>query len=326
MGRGCLLLIGLLLVTLGVEWWLARSFAIPFAGTVATVLALSTTLALGSLLGIAEARRRRAAPVDDPATWHDGATVRVEGVLQASGVAPSAPFSRRPAVYLEYHGRTPHAAADMQVTQRPHWRGLVGAAASLQTSAGSIALWGMPPTRHWPQEQFGDEIALERAADHLASTEWQRAPDVSSLDIDDAVAGFAGERPDGSTQQHLLNAEAENALGFAVGGAVDPLQLRRRLSERPWLFTERVVAPGTRVTVVGTYRTQPRRIEVGRSPRQPDHAVLLGEAAALAAGDRRTTLLFAAGLLVLAAAAHLFVYGSGGANLRSLLGALGVAA
>jgi len=326
MGRGCLLLIGLLIAALGVEWWLARAFAVPFAGTVATLLALSTTLALGSLLGITEARRRRTAPVDDPTTWHDGAIVRVEGVLQPSADAPSAPFSRRPAVYLEYHAHARRAAGDVQVTQRPHWRGLVAAAATLQTPAGPIALSGMPPTRHWPQEHFGDEIVVERAADHLATTQWQRAPDVISLDADEAVEGFSGPRPDGRMQMHLLNAEAENALGIIIGDAVDPLPLRRRLAERPWLFTERVVAPGTRVTVVGTYRAQPRRIEVGRSPSKPDHAVLLGEAAVLAASGQRTTLLFAVGLLALAVAAHVFVYGSGGAHLRSLLGALGVAA
>ena len=326
MRRGCLPLIGLAIVALGVEWWLARAFGVPYAGVVAAVLALSTTLAVGSLLGIAGARRSLAAPDDDPAAWRDGATVRTGGVLQAAGEPPRAPFSLRPAVYLEYRAWTPDAAADVQVAQRPHWRGLVGAPAMLQTAAGPIALWGMPPPRHWPQEQFADEVVHARAAAHLATTTWQRAPEVTSLDRADALAGFAGQPQDGGTQVHLMNAEAEHALGLPVGGAIEPEQLRLRLAQRPWNFAERVVAPGTRVTVVGTYRALPRRLEVGLSPLTPDHAVLLGAAAPLAARNLQTTLLFALGLFALAAAAHWFVYGGGGAHLRGLLAALGAAA
>lgn len=91
-----------------------------------------------------------------------------------------------------------------------------------------------------------------------------------------------------------------------------------RLAARNWTFAERVVAPGTRVTAVGTYQARPRRIDVGLLPQHPDHAVHPGAAATLAAGQWRTSLVFAGVLMALAVAAHLFVYLGNGVYLRGL--------
>lgn len=323
MGRGCLPLIGLLIVALAVEWWLVGALGLPFGALIAALLALAVTMALGSLQGVAQAWRQRAAPEDDPATWRDGATVRVQGTLQAATEATRAPFSERPAVYLEYGAWAVQTAAEVQVAQRAHWRGLVGAPAVLQTAAGPLALRGMPPVRFWPEQQFSGEPFRTRAAQHLAATEWRRATDLASFNPADALAEWAGHAQDGAMRMHVMNAEAEHALGLVGGGAVDTEALRQRLAERAWTFAERVVSPGAEVTVVGTYREQPRGIEVGLSPRHPDHAVHLGSAAPLAGRHWRTTLVFALALVALAVAAHLFVYVDGGAHVRSLLDALG---
>lgn len=326
MGRGCLPLIGLLIVVLAVEWWLVGALGLPFAALIAALLALAVTMAVGSLQGVARAWRQRAAPEDDPTTWRDGATVRVQGTLQAAAEAPRAPFSERPAVYLDYGSWAVDTAAGVQVAQRPHWRGLFGAAAVLQTAAGPIALRGMPPVRYWPEQQFSGEPYRTRAAQHFAATPWRRAADAASFDPADAMAEWTGQAQDGATRMHVVNAEAEHALGLVAGGAVDTEALRQRLAGRAWTFAERVVAPGAQVTVVGTYREQPRCIEVGLSPRHPDHAVHLGSAAPLAERNWRTTLAFALALAALAVAAHLFVYVDSGAQLRRVLDALGLSA
>jgi len=324
MGRGCLPLIALLLLALAVEWWLVGALGLPYGMIIAALLALAATLALGSLQGVAQAWRQRAAPEDDATTWRDGAIVRVQGTLQATAAAPRAPFSERPAVYLEYAAWAVNTAADVQVAQRPHWRGLVGAAAVLQTAAGPIALQGMPPVRYWPEQQFSGEPFRTRAAQHLAATQWRRAADAASLDPAGALTEWAGQWQGDAGGMHIINAEAEHALGLVPGGAADTEALRQRLAERAWIFAERVVAPGTLVAVVGTFREQPRCIDVGLSPRHPDHAVHLGAAAPLAERNWRTTLAFALALLALAVAAHLLVYADGGAHLHGLLDALGL--
>jgi len=325
MGRGCLSLIGLFVVVLAAEWWAVGALGLPQGGLVAALLALTATLALGSVQGIAQAWRQRQAPQDDPAQWRDGAVVRVEGTLQAAAEAATAPFSERPAVYLEYGAFAVQAAGDVQLAQRPHWRGLVRAPAMLHTAAGAIALQGMPPVRFWPEQQFSGEPVRTRAALHLAATPWRRAPDTASPAHIDALVEWAGQAQDGEATIHVMNAQAEHALGLG-GGPLDVAALRQRLAERAWTFVERVVPPGTHVTVIGTYRAQPRRIDVGLSPRHPEHAVHLGAAAPLAARHWRSTLIFALALAALAVAAHVFVYSSGGVHLRGLLDALGTPA
>lgn len=84
MVRGCLLMLALLAAVLAIEWQALAALGLPHRGLLATLLALAATLALGSLQGIAQAWRQRAAPLDAPSTWREGATVRVQGTLQAA--------------------------------------------------------------------------------------------------------------------------------------------------------------------------------------------------------------------------------------------------
>lgn len=324
MMRGCLVLVGVLCAALAAEWWLAGALGVPARAAVAPLLALLATLALGSLHGVVQAMRAAGGAAPQPAAWRDGDAVVVEGTLQVRGAAPRAPFSGRSAVYVDYGAWGVDVARDASASQRPHWRGRIAAPAVLQGPWGEVALHGMPPVRAWPPQQFGDAPARERAVRHLATTAWQRAPDVWSIIGDaDALAVPSDAGADVPTQVHLMNAEARHALGFDAGAVPDVAALRRRLDARAWTFAERVVAPGERVTVAGTFRALPRRIDVGASPRHPGHAVHPGAAAPLAARQRRTTLGFAAALAVAAAAAHLFVYADGGAHLRGAIDALG---
>ncbi|MFP5399830.1 MAG: hypothetical protein ACLGIT_16010 [Gammaproteobacteria bacterium] len=325
MKRGCLVLVGVLCAALAAEWWLAGALGVPGRAAVAPLLALLATLALGSLQGVWQALRETGGAAPQPAAWRDGDAVVVEGTLQVRGAPPRAPFSGRSAVYVDYGAWGVDVAGDASASQRPHWRGRIAAPALLQGPWGEVALHGMPPVRAWPQQQFGDAAARERAVRHLATTAWRRAADAASIGDADSLAVPADPGADAPTQVHLMNAEARHALGFDAGAAPDDAALRRRLDERAWTFAERLVAPGERVTVAGTFRALPRRIDVGASPRHPGHAVHPGAAAPLAARQRRTTLGFAAALLVLALAAHLFVYADGGAHLNDAIGALGLA-
>lgn len=322
MVRGCLMMLALFAVVLAVEWQAVAALDLPWRGPLATLLALAATLALGSLQGIAQAWRQRCTPQDAPSTWRDGAIVRVQGTLQASAPPTQAPFSQRSAVYLDYGAWTADAVPSVRHAQQPHWRGFVAVPALLQTTGGAIALRGMPPPRHWPEQQLADEPGRARAARHLASTAWQRAPDIALTPLDALVdAGITQAQPGGGVSQHLMNAEAADLLGL-TGGRPNEDALRRRLGERAWTFTERVVPPGALVTVVGTFHAQPRHLDVSLSPQHPEHAVHLGAAAALAVGQWRTTLAFALVLMALAAAAHALVYLDDGAHLRRLLDTL----
>lgn len=322
MVRGCLMMLALFAVVLALEWQAVAALDLPWRGALATLLALTATLALGSLQGIAQAWRQRGTPQDAPSTWREGALVRVQGTLQAAATTTPAPFSQRAAVYLDYGAWTADGVPSVRQAQQPHWRGFVAVPALLQTAGGAIPLRGMPPPRHWPEQQMAGEPGHTRAARHLASTAWQRAPDIALTPLDTLVdAGITQAQPGGGVSQHLMNAEAAELLGL-TGGRPDEAALRRRLGERAWTFTERVVPPGALVTVVGTFHAQPRHLDVSLSPRHPEHALHLGAAAALARGQWRTTLVFALLLVALAAAAHALVHLDDGARLRRLLATL----
>ena len=311
-------MIGLVTAVLAAEWWATGALQLPHRPVVAGLLAVLATLALGSLWGIARARRQRETPQDDPSHWRDGATVRVEGLLQAATSPVLAPFSGQAAVYLEYEARPSVARSEVEASWRARWNGLVATPAVLQTAAGALALRGMPRVRQWPRQVFQGEPHHASAARHLAATRWDAAPELSTLVRPGPLDAWPQPGPDGAAQMHLMNRAALDALGVENGRYVEA-SLRERLAQRSWMYVEQLLPPGARVTAVGTYRASPRCIDVGHSLLQPDHGVHLGTAASVADGSWRWTLAFAGVLMVVATAAHLLVYLDGGAHLRSLL-------
>jgi len=320
--RSGLVLLALFVGAILAERYLAQQRALPFATVHAIVLALGVTLTIGSLQGVAAAWRQRTPTAATPFAWRDGEQVRVEGTLRLRGRAVKAPFSARDAVYLEYGAWTPRHASEVSVSQRAHWRGFVAVPVDLEMDAGRIALVGMPPARCWPEDQFTANEYHSPAARHVAATAWTEAPDVIALDPGAAVAAFAGTGESGA-EQHLMNSEATEALGLRRGTPATVETLQHALGARPWTFTERIVPPDAKVTVAGTYRSTPSRLEVALSIRHADHAVYLGAAAPRAEAHWRTTLTFALVLAALTIAAHLLVYGAGSVWYRSLLASAG---
>lgn len=322
MWRSGLLLIALFIAALAVERRLATHHQLRFAWGVALVLAAGVTLSVGSVQGLAQAWRDRQAPPADPAAWRDGATVRVEGILRLRDGADAprtAPFTGRPAAYLEYGAFAPRrTAGDVSLTQRAHWRGLFADAVELETPTARIPLVGMPPVRHWPEQQVTGASWHAAAVRHLLATRWAPASLGDGEDARPGLAAFSGAAADaqGRIEQHVMNVEAAEALGLRDGVPATAESLQRRLEAIRWTFTERVVPPDAQVTVLGTYRASPRRIDIGLSPMTPQHALHVGAAAPLAEQAWRGTLLFALVLIAMTVAGHVVAYGPAGSWLR----------
>jgi len=321
--RGCLLAIVVFTSVAVLEWRFVLGLGLPFPELLAGALALTATLAIGSVQGVVQARRLQAKPQDPPATWTDGALVRIEGRLVANVVPISAPFSERPVVFLDYGAIAPLLADIGSTRQRPHWRGLLAVDCALEVGGEQVPLWGMPATRGWAQRQFRDEPYVTRAAHHLAATAWERHTKIIAFEPAVASGAFSGSAATaGGHAMRVMNKQAAEALGMDGGDVASEAALCKRLRERPWLFTERGVEPGARVTVTGTYHMAPRHLDIAQSPAHPDHALHLGGAASLAAHHSRTTFVFAGVLIVLAAAAHYLALANGGAMYRSVVAAL----
>lgn len=318
--RSGLLLLLVFVAALTVEQRLASRHQLRFAWVIAAVLATGVTLSVGSVQGVAQAWRQRGALPGDPTAWRDGERVRVEGVLRrqrASAEPISAPYTGRPVAYLEYSAFAPRAPGDVSVSQRAHWRGVMADALELETTSGRVRLEGMPPVRFWPEDQMTSASWHGAAARHVLTTTWQPGSlmDAGASEALQALTGLAADAS-GRIARHVMNVEAAAALGLREGPAPSEETLTRRLAERVWTFTERVVPPDARVTVVGTYHAAPPRLDVGLSATTAEHAVHIGAAATLAERAWRGTLLFALALIMGTVAAHAVVFGPGAAWLR----------
>ncbi len=289
--------------------------ALPGAWLVAIVLAGGVTLVAGSVQGLAEAWRTKAAPETDPAQWQDGQRVRVGGVLRAARQTLQAPFSGREAIFLWYNATAPHW--DEHNRQfRPSFRGIDVAPCYLETAGGRVALAGVPKFRLLPEEQFWGPEHLDRAANHLSRTDWSSDPDTWSAALEEGEALVSGSP--GSLPSNLINRLGREVLGMEAGQA-GAAEIRPRLAERNWLLRERILGPGEEVTVVGTFRANPPRVDINYGPGSAQHAITPGAAAATASRDLSQTVIFILVLALLTAAAHWVVFSSGGAVYRGLL-------
>ncbi|WAR45101.1 hypothetical protein [Methylomonas rapida] len=313
--KGCLILLAVFATAFGLESMAIDALNLPHAWIPALLLAMGVTLLLGSFQGVLEAWRTQATPETDPLSWRDGQRVRIGGVLRALGPLLRAPFSGREVLLLSYNATAPHWDA-VNRQSRPSFRGIALAPCALETASGNIALAGVPTFADIPEQQFFGVEHFERAANHLAGTAWDAAPDLSSVDMDTARAAFSGES--GNLPTHLINRLARQALGMEDGrGSVE--QYRQRLAQQHWLLRERVLTADTEVTVVATYRANPPRLDVGYGPATAQHAMTPGSAAQTAARGLGQTLIFVLILALLTAAGHYLVFHSGGTLYRELL-------
>jgi hypothetical protein len=166
------------------------------------------------------------------------------------------------------------------------------------------------------EEQYSGPEHLDRAANHLARTDWSPAPDTWSAALEEGEAIVSGSP--GSLPSHLINRLGRDVLGMEAASSSAP-EFRQRLAERNWLLRERILGPGAEVTVVGTFRANPPRVDVSYGPTSAQHAITPGAAAATASRDFSQTVIFILVLALLTAAAHWVVFSSGGAVYRGLL-------
>ena len=118
---------------------------------------------------------------------------------------------------------------------------------------------------------------------------------------------------------------APGALGDSVEDAhaasLEAVYLER-LGARPWTFAERAIPVGSEVTVTGTWRAFPPRIEIGYGVRTADHLIRPGRAKRTASSDLWQALGASAAIVAFAAGAHHVVFHDAGALYRALLAAL----
>lgn len=308
------------LVFLEGRWIQARS--LPYAWVAAVILACGAALVLGSLQGLADARRKSGAPETPPEEWKDGTLIRLSGVIRARQQPLTTPVTRREAVVYQYEWWPQLRASTMHGRRREGASGMDMAGCVLETRWGRIALSGYPSLREIPEQQYSEAHHREAMARHLASIEWlvrglaQEGSDWRDLP---AAAGDLDKLP-----LHLVNPRTLDLMTVRTNenpaALVDGGEIQRVLEKGRWLNAERVIEQGAEVTVTGTYRAEPRRIDIGRplSLQAAQHSILLGGAGSVAAREWRTAMVMSLILFLLAGAAHYVVYGAESRYYRAL--------
>lgn len=314
MWKSTLALVIVFSATLLLERQALNERALPFAGVVAVLLALSVTLALGSMQGIWEAVRRKSSPETPPSGWKDGELICVGGRLRALDTTRRAPWTGRDALFYWYEA---FARLDARQTgaNAPAFRGADAAPMELVTATQPLALVGIPNPRHLlPEASFQDDERNAEAAQHLATTAWTTAPEIAHFSATHADMSLS------TVPLHLINRSARLQLDAPAGEARTPAHFLTMLRRGRWFYRERALQPGDEVTVTGTFREHPPRIDIGMA--SSAHELLPGLPARTAFGNLVSTLAFAIALVLIAMAAHYFVYGQASALYRELFGHL----
>lgn len=267
------------------------------------------------------ALRLRHQPQTDMSQWQDGAQIRVEGVLQATGEPLRGPISHQPALFCNYFGNTSRAGPKHFNGQIPHWHGLLAASCELRTRSGRLQVMGVPSLNEVPISSYDAPQTLQNAALHLATTDWQQVPDLAELDLgslqQQVMAGY------GAMPTHLINRPALELLQMQVDQSSEA-DVLARLKMHRWRFGERLVAPGAAVTLVGTFRASPPGININTSVATPQHALYLGGADKNAGRQLTSNVIFMVVLATLTAAAHALVHTQQGALYLQGLRAVGL--
>lgn len=231
---GCLFLIAVV----GAALWLGHgrvaALDLPHAGPAAAVLALTATLAIGSLQGLWLAWRRREESGTEPMELADGTTVRLSGVLQPEGAPLTAPYSGRAAVYLWHGASSPEDTPRESRRVAPRFDGVAAAPCRLKTRTRKLTLRGMPSMPGVAEQQFRGPQHRPAAARLLAATAWTRAPELIELDLHGAVRRFAQGEP----SMQLINAHALDRLRMTIAGTTEA-ELLQRLPAHVWTYCER---------------------------------------------------------------------------------------
>jgi hypothetical protein len=315
--RGCLLLLLTFGAVLAANAVLLRGMVIPYQPVVAGMLALLATLWVGSLQGLWQAQHPPEPVTPRSAVPSDGDLARLTGTIHVDGPPVAGPFSGRPAAFLEYRAYTAPRMSHPGVDRRIGFRGVAAARVSLDVGGWRIPLEGLPRLSSWAEDAFERDTVRSNVAAHLLSTQWQVGRELAAPDATAVASMLGGEMPP-SRRRDVIDGLALDYLGFEPGRPPSE-PLAEALGHDRWQFAEQRIEPGATVTVVGTWRTAPQRIDIGLSLAGASHTIHPGGAPELARAERRIALGFAGVFGLLTLGAHLLVHLDRGAHWRALL-------
>jgi hypothetical protein len=264
---------------------------LPFGGVAAGILAFVLMIAIGGLFEMPNTYRKWAGPPADLGSWKDGEIVRVSGRLKPVGQALKAPFSQRPAVAYEYYGYAWEPSYRDESIPSARMRGIALGPCELGLGGASIRVEGIAPLKAFTQDRFAAPGVGAAVREHVKRTRWSVPSvfDTASWEANDIWTEDARARH-----------------------AQDPAQ-------GDWRYEERIIPPFADVTIVGTYRANPPRIDIQRGIMTAEHEIGPRASNAGSTVGFALTVLFQVLAMIAGAAGLWLVHAGGGSRYRALL-------
>ena len=343
MKKGCLLIFAVFVLASFSYYSLARGSVLQHMWWVAILLGLSTSLALGSVLGLLQAFKQRLAARRPVSQWRDGDLVAFSGALRAQRRALLAPFSGKAAVMVQYEIKRAgfNRSDDSSSSSFVDYCGFLMTPCQIHTQRGAMRLVGFPLLHKIKAQDFSSDMAAayRRAADFLFSTEFTpRAAGVmkaiaelnSVLNDEDGEIKANFWDPKGTdyvTNFDQLDADIESVVQKDPASDVESLartklpvqKIAEQLSAAGCGLEEQLIPDGAEVTVIGTYLAAKSQINIGSGLKNLEHQIQLGKLSEVLGKNFRAavlSLLFWGGVW---AAANCYFLQAIGIDLKALL-------
>lgn len=313
---GCLVPIAAFAIALVFHLERLHEPEIPNATLVAVALAFGWAVTAGCLHGLVTAGIRAAQPETTTSQRKEGASVRIGGRVRPMADTLRSPIGRQEAVAYQYAAHHVTRQRSGKLARQAGFRGLDTVPCFLETASGHLPIRGFPLLTHFPERRYQGDEACRSAAELVIERNWSPTGSLPTLNPFELEKTFSDRLQALPLDMMTPAAESELQLGPE---RPDVERIKDALSKGNWRFSERVIAPGEEVTVIGTYSMNPPGLDVSFGIRKAEHGIHPGLPSRLAMRKLVHALvafLFFAGSAV---ALHWLVYDGNGARYRDLL-------
>lgn len=318
MKRGCALMLAALAALTLFELYLFEQREIELSRWIAFLLAAALNLALSNFVWLLVSIRHAFAFSKPAHSWKDGMELGVSGKIVPLGQPLVAPISGTAAVVYEYKVTPQVEGATACILE-----GEGMCASAIQGRHGSLRIVGFPLLRQ-PMERARTEEGYDRFASYVAGTIWkEKVSSVSGslaelralLADDDGVVKndrivgtlpFEVPRGEASADSADLEESAPDDEPEPPPQPLTPEFFRDVLP--PYDLMERTISMGAEVTALGTYRSNPPRLDVGAGLENVGYTIYLGGKSEVLGRLFRSSILSILFWGVLALGGHVAVY------------------
>ena len=278
MKQGCIFLLVVLGLAIAGEFWLLDKLNIEAAWYIPVLLGFSVAILIANLQGFTMILKYWRASKVQVRDAKDGMLIAVTGRATPSGSPLVSPFGDKSCVIYEYNMRH-NVRTDNSNSRISGFCGMGMTACNIQSPQGTVRLVGFPLMQNFPMSYYDSESALDKAAKWLAETEWkQGATSVTGalaelrdiLNDEDGVLKvdlinkgskieLMSKESNPSTDSDHSHAESED-----FKSASSPIDYyRNAILDTNLTFEENFVENGAIITGIGTYQSNPPRLNIG---------------------------------------------------------------